>query len=587
MQNRLILLLLLAFSGAAAAQVVETMDLNTVTTNENLIFRLLGSVGDGAWGVPVAGGFDMDGDEHNDFAMAAFTASPQSRAGAGQVFLVFGDSNINGQIDTKDPNQRVLVIQGEQTSEHAGSELWMADVTGDGLGDLIICRQDYSPPGRLGGGALTLIPGQALLRTMAINGDVLDLSSPPAGLQIVDILGATTTSRLCIWARTGDITGDDIDDILVGADRETSDGASDSGAAYVFRGGAYLATSTTIDLANFGTVQPGNIARIRPLVGSTNYHFGATVQVGDLDDNGLSEVMIAAALNRAGAALGPEGGSGEGSGGAPGGGTLYIAWDDNFTGDWIPAPGQSLDFIVNAGPGSHTSINGFDGKNSVFGEEILGGLDYDNDNQADLFVGDLTADGWGDLTRSNAGTGHVFYNAGVLKGENFDLMTGPFPTGFSMATFIGPSAGAIGGDTAMHGDFNNDGIADLAFSSPHDDPFGRINAGTMHIMLGQTGPWPAVTDLDPPVMPGPGDFIHIVEIYGANGQGVSGDAGDTLSYSGAFGDMNGDGAIDIITNEMQGNGSTPDSVDAGNLLLIDLNELLAELPIFTDGFESP
>ncbi|HMB60999.1 MAG TPA: hypothetical protein VKN35_13895, partial [Xanthomonadales bacterium] len=72
MQNRLILLLLLAFSGAAAAQVVETMDLNTVTTNENLIFRLLGSVGDGAWGVPVAGGFDMDGDEHNDFAMAAF-----------------------------------------------------------------------------------------------------------------------------------------------------------------------------------------------------------------------------------------------------------------------------------------------------------------------------------------------------------------------------------------------------------------------------------------------------------------------------------------------------------------------------------
>lgn len=580
-------LLLLGLAESLCAQPSYTLDLAQVFDGDARLFRLLGSVGEGAWGVPVAGGMDMDGDSKADFAMAAFTASPLSRASAGQIFLVFGDGTTTGKIDTLNPSTRVLRIYGDKTSEHAGSELWMADVTGDGLGDLIICRQDYSPPGRIGGGALTLIPGQAQLRTMATNGDVLDLRAPPVGLQVITILGATTGSRLCIWARTGDVTGDLIDDIVAGADRETSNADSDSGAAYVFRGGAYLATTQTIDLANFGTVIPGNVARIRPIDGSANFHFGATVQIADLDDNGTAEVLIAAALNRSGAGLAPAGGSGEGSGGAPGGGTLYIAWDDNFSGTWIPAQDTSLDFIINTGPGTHSSINGYDGKNSVFGEEMLGGLDYDNDGNADLFAGDLTASGWGTVSRTAAGTGHVLYDAAILKGKDFDLQDGPFPAGFKMATFIGPYTGAIGGDTAMHGDFDGDGIDDLAFASPHDRHFSRIAAGTLHVLLGQTGAWPAVSDLAVANFPSSAD-IKVLEIYGANGQGVSGDAGDTLSYSGAYGDMNGDGATDIITNEMEGNGSTPpNNIDVGNLLLLDIKHILYPDLLFRNGFESP
>jgi hypothetical protein len=579
-------LLLLGLAENLYAQPANTLDLAQVFEGDSRLFRLLGSVGEGAWGVPVAGGLDMDGDSKADFAMAAFTASPSGRTSAGQVFLVFGDGTTSGKIDTLNTNSRVLRIYGDQVSEHAGSELWMADVTGDGLGDLIICRQDYSPAGRIGAGALTLIPGQEQLRTMATNEDVLDLRAPPVGLQVITILGAFSSSRLCIWARTGDVTGDGIDDIVAGADREDSNGDVDSGAAYVFRGGAYLASTQTIDLANFGSVISGNVARIRPIDGSANFHFGATVQIGDLDDNGTAEVLVAAALNRSGAGLAPAGGSGEGSGGAPGGGTLYIAWDDNFSGNWIPSANASLDFIINNGPGGHSSINGYDLKNSVFGEEILGGLDYDNDGNADLFAGDLTASGWGDVSRSAAGTGHVLYDAAILKGQDFDLKDGPFPVGFKMTTFIGPTSGAIGGDTAMHGDFNCDGIADLAFSSPHDNHFGRIHAGTMHILLGQTGAWPTVSDLAPANFPSPAN-IKVLEIYGANGQGVSGDAGDTLSYSGAYGDMNGDGAADIITNEMVGNGSTPpDNIDVGNLLLLDIKSILSPDVLFKDGFES-
>ena len=581
-QAPLIPLLLMCLSGASPtiqAQPVGSLDLNRVATTQDLIFRLIGSVGDGSAGVPVAGGFDLDNDGLNDFAMANFRAAPLSRAEAGQVFLVFGDGSIGGQIDTAAVHPRVLSILGDQANEHAGSEIWMADVTGDGLGDLIICRQDYTPPDRVRAGALTLIPGQTLLRTLAATGQGIDLRTPPPGVEIVTILGAMAGSRLCIWARSGDVTGDGIDDLLVGADREPSHGESDSGAAYLFRGGSHLQSSQTIDLANFGAVIAGHVARIRPPTGSSNFHFGATVQIADLDGNGSAEVLIAAALNRAGAGIG----GGEGSGGAPDG-TLYIAWDDNFAGNWIPAPGTALDFVVTQGPGGHSSINGFAGRNDVFGEEILGGLDYDDDGHADLFVGDLTADGWGGVVRNNAGTGHVIYHAQGLKGHDFDLQNGPFPPGFSMSTFIGPTPGAISGDTAMHGDFNGDGIADLAFSSPHDSPFGRINAGTLHIVLGQTGPWPAITDLAVANFPDPA-LIRIVEIYGAKGNGAGGDSGDTLSYSGAYGEMNGDGISDIITNEMEGNGTAPAAIDVGNLLLIDMRRVLDRF--FTDGFESP
>jgi hypothetical protein len=567
----------------ATAQPVGTTDLADFAPSDGLYRRVLGSVGQGAWGVPLGAGFDMDKDGINDAAFAAMRASPLVRNNAGEVFLVFGDNTVAGGIDTAGNDPRVLRILGDQEQENAGSEVWMADVTGDGYGELIICRQNYSPDGRIGAGALTLISASPVLRTMAMNGTALDLRSPPGNVPIVTIYGAMATSRFCIWPRNGDVTGDGIDDLLVGADREMSDGVSDAGAVYLFRGGDYLETTHTIDLQDLATASPRNVARVRPRAladdadetNTEDYHFGATVYLADLDGNGKADVLAAAALNRAGAALGPAGGSGNGTGGTAQG-TLFIAWDDNFGGDWLPAP----DFVIDAGPGDYTIIDGA-AANEEFGEELLGGLDYDDDDAPDLFVGDLTANGWGGVSRSNAGLAHVIYDAGSLKGLEFDLEpdamgeAGP-PVGFAMATFVGPVSGAIAADTALHGDFNGDGIADLAFASPHDNPAGRNNAGTLHIVLGKSGRWPALSDLDVDNYPAPED-VQIHEIYGAK-------VADVLCYSGAAGDVSGDGITDIIINEMLGDGSS--AQDVGNLLLIDSKILFRGQTILSDSFEN-
>ena len=539
----------------------QVLDLATAGTPSGVLTRVYGSVGDGRNGIPVAGGFDVDGDGFVDSAFASIQASPLGRTGAGEVTVVFGDGTIGGAINSAGFQPNILKIAGDQNFEVAGAEIWIDDVTGDGIGDILINRQNHTPvAGRPGAGALTIIQGGAELRAAAAELEYLDLRSLPESITATTLVGANAYDRLGIWVRTGDITGDGIADIVVGADEVDAPGESNRGAAYVIRGGEHLATTQTIDLQDFGTTAlEGHLAQVNPPDNSTRDHFGATTQIADLDGNGRAEVLVAAALNRAGASIrlpGAPSGTGQAVGGAPRG-KLFVAWDDNFSSDLWEA---GFTFDIDDSPGAHTIIQG-DSFNDAFGEEILGGLDFDGDGNAELFVGDLTADG---VNGNNNGVGHIFYHAADLKGRNFSLTNAPDNIQFSLIE--GPVAGAIGADTVAQGDFDGDGLGDLVFANPHDQPQGRNSAGSAHIIFGKEGGWPEVINLAVNQLPD-SDVVRIFTVQGANGT-TSGDVGDTLGYSAAAGDINGDGRTDIIINEMVGNGIAPGSIDVGNLLLI-------------------
>jgi hypothetical protein len=60
------ILMLLSLTFTLEAQPVGTTVLANITPTDGLYLRLLGSVGKGSSGVPVAGGFDMDKDGIND-----------------------------------------------------------------------------------------------------------------------------------------------------------------------------------------------------------------------------------------------------------------------------------------------------------------------------------------------------------------------------------------------------------------------------------------------------------------------------------------------------------------------------------------
>jgi hypothetical protein len=279
------------------------LDLND-TQDANAVMRVFGSVGVGQFDGPVADGFDCDGDGANDFAMASMLASPEGRTEAGQVFLIFGDGTIGGRVDTAVANARVLPILGEGIQENTGSDIWMDDLTGDGLGDLIIGRQNYNAPGRIGAGAVSIVIGNAELVAIASRGESLHLAAPPAGINVITFIGNLTLDRLGMWLRTADASGDGIADLAVSADQADTAGETNSGTVYLIRGGAHLDSAMTIDLANFGASGlSGHIVKLNPPASASNYHFGSTLALGDLDGNGRTELYAAAALSRSGDTL--------------------------------------------------------------------------------------------------------------------------------------------------------------------------------------------------------------------------------------------------------------------------------------------
>lgn len=333
--------------------------------------------------------------------------------------------------------------------------------------------------------------------------------------------------------------------------------------------------------SSFGaTFLAGHLARITPPPGSAGYHFGATCAVADLDGNGASEVLAAATVFRGGANILADGappGSAESVGGAPNG-AVYIAWDDNFPAGLWPA---GYAFEISSSPGSRTKIRGAS-VNLHFGEEILGGYDYDADGRADLFLGDLRGDGSAAQNRPASGIGHVLYRADSLKGLDFgmDDMDDP-PPNLRLTTILGPSVAALGADTAADGDYDGDGLNDLVYTAPHGAPQGLISAGGAYLLLGQLGGWPALIDTAPGRLP-PAEAVRIVEIQGAAGT-IPGDIGDTVGYSAASTDVDGDGRTDLITNEMVGNGRTPGIVDVGNLIIISGGALTPPAPDCVSG----
>ena len=526
--------------------------------------RMLGSASTGRFGVPVAGGFDCDGDGFVDYAMSGMAASPLRRSQAGQVWLAFGDGRIGGTIDTRTPSTDVLVIAGATTTEHAGIEVWMDDVTGDGLGDVIVGRSSFSIGDRIGAGALSVVVGGPVLRAHAARGVPLDLGTPPAGVAVLTFVGAVALDRLGFWMRTGDVTGDGVADLLMSADQADRSGENNAGSAYLVRGGSHTATTTMVDLAEFGqTPLAEHILRFAPPPSSADHHFGATLALADLDGDDRAEVLIASSLSRVGGLLqsadAPEG-AGVRNGGNPGG-SLFIFWGDQLP-EVLWPPGMTVTFDPDRVDATRIDGGSIAGllTSDRFGEELIGGADYDGNGRADLFVGDIRGDAPG---RRDTGLGHVFFDASDLRGRTFALDA--VPDDIRVTHVIGLAPGTISSDTSLQGDIDGDGLVDLVTASPLGDPRGRRDAGVIHVLWGQQGPWPDVVDLaERPAV----EAFKTTDIYGAQGASTAEDFGDTLMYSAMAADVDADGRTDLIVNEMLGNGSAPAMFDVGNLLVI-------------------
>ncbi|MGF1526203.1 MAG: DUF4214 domain-containing protein, partial [Candidatus Competibacterales bacterium] len=155
-------------------------------------------------------------------------ASPDNRTNAGQSFVVFGAANPSDEIDLDDLRRgEGFVVFGAKADDRSGTALSAAgDVNGDGLGDFIIGVPLASPDNRTMAGRIYAVYGSAdpLLEEI----DLDDLEDSDTEGFVVDGAEANDMAGLTV-SGLGDINGDGLHDLLIGAASALRDDDGSSG----------------------------------------------------------------------------------------------------------------------------------------------------------------------------------------------------------------------------------------------------------------------------------------------------------------------------------------------------------------------
>ncbi len=272
----------------------------------------------------------------------------------------------------------------------------------------------------------------------------------------------------------GDVNGDGLADLIVGAPTADPVGHIYAGESYVVFGKAGTAPVNLADVAagTGGFVING----IDPMDWS-----GASVSVaGDVNGDGLADLIV-------GAFRADPGGNADA-------GESYVVFGKAGT-----APVNLSD--VAAGTGGFV-INGID-TDDRSGNSVSGAGDVNGDGQADVIVGARQA--------GPGGTSYVVYGKASSAPVNLsDVVAG---TGGFVINGIDPNDGS-GGSVSGAGDVNGDGLADLIVGATHGSPGGNIVAGESYVVFGPSCPWDCANG-DGQV--GIVDFLALLQGWGAAG----------------------------------------------------------------------
>jgi len=504
--------------------------------------------GGGETGLPMATG-DYNGDGFLDLAHSPLLADPVvnnlPRTNAGLVYVAFGNGVISGFVDFANPPDESLIVYGARQSDFTGNEIWTGDVNGDEIDDLLVCAQDTDGPSgtRTGAGSVYIIFGSETLQ-----GNI-DLLNPPPG--VVQIHGAEVEDRLGIWIRAADFNGDEIDDLIVGADGGDgpNNSRTNSGCAYIIYGGEDWPLS--MDLV---ARPPDRTILFHGI--DNNDRFGATVNAADINGDGRMDALISAGFLRSGAG---EGG-GPASGGGDGPGNNRTNAGESFI---FFNPGEWPAEIDAANPPGSVSMTIAYGESSsdFFGEEALGG-DLNQDGFDEWIVGAFPA-------LNNRGKGYVIQGGEHLENREIDLLNPPGD--IISSEIIGIGVGDIAADTMIVGDVDKDTFPDLMVGSPHWDAGGSsgFDVGRVDVLFGGPDPFPQSISLS-----NPPSTLRTVYIAGP-------DRGDILCYSMSVGDWDKDGYADPMPNAMRGDGAGNAISGTGDGIVVS-GKVLSELaPSFT------
>lgn len=443
-------------------------------------------------GISVSNAGDMNADGIADLAVGAWRASPGGRKNAGKSYVIFGSNKGWGSplnlSSLTGPNGFIFI--GEVAGDNTGYSVSSAgDINGDGINDLVV-GGNYNPNN--GNTKCYVIfgskaPWKSPLEHSSLNGN--------NGFTING--GILSDSSRFVGSGIGDVNGDGIDDLIIGAYNSNFW----AGRSYVIYG-SKSSWNSTLDLSNIKGVN-GFV-----LNGQANDYSGSSVSgAGDINGDGIADFIV----------------------GAPG---VYFA-SQSYGRTYVI-------FGSKAGwksPFELSSINGFNGfilngeaPGDFTGSSVSAGGDINGDGIADLIVGAIFAS-----PNNKTGAGKTFVIFGARRGWWSSPMNLSSLNGANGFILNGEAAGdSCGGSVSGAGDINGDGISDLIVGASDAFPTNKPFAGKSYVIFGSKAGWNSRIELS---------SLNGINGFILNGEDAYDNSGSSVSGAG---DINGDGIDDIV-----------------------------------------